>query len=512
MKRRKGINPALLGGILLVAAAVALVYAFTLYNPFAQHFEIQAAFKSSVNIKPGSPVRIAGVEVGEVSKVEPLRKGADAAIVTLDMKKAGRPVHKDARAKIRPRIFLEGNFYVELRPGSPSAPELGDGDMIPIQQTAVPVQLDQVLKALEKDTRADLREALAELFRSYSDDAGKSFNASLEFQPDAYRFSAQVNDALLGKNPSDLSDYIRDQGTVAAGLDRNPGQLKALISDFNRFAGALAREQGALQAAVAELPTTLRNATPALDALNAAFPDVRRLAVGAVPGVRSTGPALEALQPLVVQLRALVSRPELRGLSADLRSATPPLTRFARQTVPLLGELRQFASCASNVILPAGNDRIEDARFPANGPTHQEFFKVLTGLSGESRSFDANGQFFKVLGTGGVETLTLGSGVFGTAASPILGTNPPKANRRPPLRPDVPCETQEQPDLRTAVGRGPARVANDQNSPAAVKRTELAKQVALDEMAAQLKLEGKNIAPIDPTDATLDQITKAAGR
>lgn len=511
MKRRKGLNPALLGLILLVAAFVALTYAFTMYNPFAKNFEIKAAFKSSNNIKPGSPVRIAGVEVGEVSKVEPLRKGADAAIVTLNMKKEGRPVHKDARAKIRPRIFLEGNFYVELRPGSPSAPELGDGDMIPIQQTAIPVQLDQVLKALEKDTRADLREALAELFRAYSDDAGKSFNASLEFQPDAYRFSAVVNEAFLGKNPRDLSDYIRDQGTVAAGLDRDPGQLKALISDFNRFAGALAREQGALQAAVAELPQTLRAATPALDALNDAFPDVRRLAVGAVPGVRSTGPALDALQPLIVQLRRLVSTPELRGLTADLRAATPPLTRFARQTVPLLGELRQFSSCANNVVLPAGNDKIVDERFPANGSTHQEFFKVLTGLAGESRSFDANGQWFKVLGTGGVETFTLGGGALGAAASPILGTNPPKANRRPPLRPDVPCETQEPPDLRTTPGKGPARVNNDQSSPAAIERTELAKKVALKEMAAQLKLEGQEVKPVE-ADATLDQITKAAGR
>jgi phospholipid/cholesterol/gamma-HCH transport system substrate-binding protein len=511
MKRRDGINPALLGLILLAAAFVALTYAFTSYNPVAKHFEIKAAFKSSNNIKPGSPVRIAGVEVGKVSKVEPLHKGADAAVVTLDMKKSGRPVHKDARAKIRPRIFLEGNFYVELRPGSPSAPELGDGDMIPIQQTAIPVQLDQVLKALEKDTRADLREALAELFRAYSDDAGKSFNASLQFQPDAYRFSTTVNKALLGKDPHDLSDYIRDQGTVAAALDRNPGQLKSLITDFNRFAGALAREQGSLAAAVQELPQTLRAATPALDALNAAFPDVRRLAVGAVPGVRSTGPALEALQPLVVQLRGLVSQPELRGLTADLRASTPPLTRFARQTVPLLGELRQFSSCANTTVIPAGNDQVSDPNFPANGPSYQEFFKVLSGLAGESRSLDANGQFFKVLGTGGVETFTLGSGLLGAAGSPILGTNPPKAPRRPPLRPDVPCETQQQPDLRTIVGRGPARVANNQSSPAAVKRTELAKKVALKEMAAQLKLEGQEVRPVN-TDATLDQLRKAAGR
>ena len=36
----------------------------------------------------------------------------------------GLPIHADATAKIRPRIFLEGNFYVDLHPGTPSAPVL----------------------------------------------------------------------------------------------------------------------------------------------------------------------------------------------------------------------------------------------------------------------------------------------------------------------------------------------------------------------------------------------------
>ena len=42
----------------------------------------------------------------------------------------GLPLHTDATAKIRPRIFLEGNFFVDLKPGSPSAPKLDDGDTI----------------------------------------------------------------------------------------------------------------------------------------------------------------------------------------------------------------------------------------------------------------------------------------------------------------------------------------------------------------------------------------------
>ena len=51
----------------------------------------------------------------------------DAAVVVLEINEEGLPIHKDATAKIRPRIFLEGNFFVDLKPASPAAPVLDDG-------------------------------------------------------------------------------------------------------------------------------------------------------------------------------------------------------------------------------------------------------------------------------------------------------------------------------------------------------------------------------------------------
>ncbi len=63
--------------------------------------------------------------------------------------------------KVRPRIFLEGNFFVDVNPGSPSAPVVNDGDTIPVNQTSAPVQLGQVLETLQSDTREDLQILLA---------------------------------------------------------------------------------------------------------------------------------------------------------------------------------------------------------------------------------------------------------------------------------------------------------------------------------------------------------------
>ena len=69
--------------------------------------------------------------------------------VTMEIEDKALPLHEDAELKIRPRIFLEGNFFVDLQPGSPTAPELDDGGTIPMTQTAAPVQFGDLLAALQ---------------------------------------------------------------------------------------------------------------------------------------------------------------------------------------------------------------------------------------------------------------------------------------------------------------------------------------------------------------------------
>ena len=92
-------------------------------------------FENANNLKPNSPVRIAGVEVGKVKAVKAVESGDGAARVTMEIKDKALPMHADAQAHVRPRIFLEGNFFVDVQPGSPSAPELKDGGIIPVRQT-----------------------------------------------------------------------------------------------------------------------------------------------------------------------------------------------------------------------------------------------------------------------------------------------------------------------------------------------------------------------------------------
>ena len=510
-RRRGGMANQTVGLIALLVVAAGLYLGFTKAIPFQSHYEVKAAFRTSNNIRVGSPVRIAGVTVGKVVRTEPVGPKASGAYVVMRINENGRPLHKNARFKIRPRIFLEGNFFVDVSPGSPSAPELEDGDVIGATQTATPVQFDQVLRALDSDTRRNVRVTLDELAKAYDAGLAEAFNGSLADQAPAYKFTSIVNEALLGRRPRDLSSFIRDFGTTAAAVDQQPEQLKDLITGFNRTAAAFASRQQDLRDTVGELPRTLAASNPAFDELNATFPSVRRLASAARPGVRESRELIAATRPLVAQLRGLTSQGELRGLSRSLRAATPNLVSLAANTPPSLRQLRRLSACTLDTLVPWSEQTLPDQAFPATGPVFQEGVKWLPGIGGESRSFDANNQWFKVLGSGGLETFQVGEGVFGTATFPILGTNPPKQTARPPIRYDQPCEDQDEPNLATRPGAPPQKVAIDRTDPRVLEREAKALEVMKLQMGEDLRKLGLGDKLLD-RDATLADLRAIAAK
>ena len=452
---KRGIAPIPAAIIVLVVALAGTWLAVKKELPFRSHFEVDAVVRTANQLRSGSEVRIAGVNVGKVTGVEAIGDGRQAARITLRITERGRPIHEDATLKIRPRILLEGNFFVDLKPGSPSAPVLDDGETIPINQTAGPVQLDQVLGTFRADTRKDLQGLLHELNSGLSDGGAQAVNRTIPYWEPAYRGTAVVNQAMLGVMEHDLSGYLDGAGRVSEGLDRNARQLQSLIGDLRITAAAFARRDSQLERALVELPRTLRAGRPALAAVNRALPSVRRFTADLRPGVRTAGSALDAQIPFLRELRALLSEPETRGLVADLRPTVPALAALNKATLPLLEQVRAASSCQNEVILPWTLDTVPDKDFPSIGPVYQEQVKPLVGLAGESRTFDANGQWFRVALNAGQYATPAGSNRFLLSDRPILGANPPKPAGRPPLRPEVMCETQKKPDLRTNPARMP---------------------------------------------------------
>ena len=503
-RRDRRVPNVVVGAIVVAVVAIGSVFAFTKQLPFGDRYEVQAVFTTAQNIRPTSPVRIAGVEVGEVTGVRPLRSsdaelaaaldedgaqaaavsgndGQQAAVVTMALDEDARPIKEDATFQLRPRLFLEGNLFVDLKPGSPGAPEAPDGHTFPLEQSSVSVQLDQVLTTLQADVREDLQVFLDEFGSALSDHGGaEGFRELYRSSGGSYRSTAQVNEALLGTEPHDLSGVIRNFDRVADGLSRNEEQLKDLVTNFRVFAGSFAAESAALERGVEALPETLEAARPAFRNLNAAFPPLRAFAREALPGVRSAAPTLDAATPFMREARLLASKRELRGLTRDLRPAVPRLAKLSRKTLPFLDESRALASCFNEVVIPWSHDKVSVSPDPlgtyphdAAGTVAEETGYGLVGIAGESRSGDANGQYIRVGAGGGGNTVVTppppgeDDQFVGVVPYDIQGSAPNIFDSaKTPFRPGEPCERQEPPDLRSSLGPAPEQETVTTSSPA----------------------------------------------
>ncbi len=483
--RRRGMSPTVAGAIVVVLLVVAIYAAFTKRNPLHHGFQLKAVFASAVNIGKNSPVRIAGINVGTVQGIG-LYPGTHVAVVTMSLDNGALPIHADATLKIRPRIFLEGNFFVDMTPGSPSAPVLHSGATIPITQTADPVQLDQVLSALNSDTRSELQALLASYgtalthvptpAEDVSQDpivrgktAAQALNDAARRSPRSLRDSTIVSQALSGQEPHDVSLLVASLGKVTGALGQSESDLQGLISNFDVTLQAFAVQSAALNSAVAQLPGALTTADRAFAALDASFPNTRAFALALIPAAEETPATIAAALPWIKQARVLVSPAELGNLSKQLVALAPPLAQLTpAQTTFANEELGPVSRCFARVLIPAGNVPLQDGSASTGAPNYQELFYALVGLNSAGSNFTGNGPFLRALAGGGGTYFNSGPlSVFGTndppggygevrTVLPPQGTSPANPGVEPPLKPNVPCDTQQLPDFNGPAAHGPA--------------------------------------------------------
>jgi ABC-type transporter Mla subunit MlaD len=478
-KDRRGANPLTVGLLVLVLAGIVTYFGFTKHVPFTHGFRVKAVFVNANNVRPNSPVRIAGVNIGKVKKVTAYKGGdGNMSLVTMEIDKAGLPIHKDATMKIRPRIFLEGNEFVDLSPGTPSAPTIEDGDTIPSTQTAAPVQFDQVLTALQSDTREDLKQLLEGYGTALTyeptaaDDVGqdpdvkgesaaRSLNDSIKYAPGALKNASIVNQAFLGLQQHDLSGLVDNTGKVTKALSTNEQSLKDFVTNFNTTLGTLASEQGNLKRTIAQLGPTLEHADSALTHLNASFPNTRAFAKEILPGVRETPATIDAAEPWIAQARKLVSPAELGGLTKELRPTTVDLAKLVDGSLTALPQADLVSQCVTHTILPTGDVKIQDGQFTTNEENYKEFWYAMVGLAGESQNFDGNGHYVRFAVGGGSQTISTGKyggstgeKLYGRVNDPPLGTRPAFPGKRQPYNHTAKCKDQKLPDLNGAKTGG----------------------------------------------------------
>jgi virulence factor Mce-like protein len=480
--------------IAILIVTVGPYLAFTKHIPFTGHgYTLNAVFRNSANISLNSPVRVAGVNVGKVISVG---RDGNASKVTFTVSDAGRPIAADAFAQIRPRIFLEGNFFIDLDPGSPSAPKLSSGSTIPITHTSTAVQFDEILTSLQAPVRADL----GRLLQGYgtalthqptaAEDATQDplvkgvtgaggLNLALLYGGPAGSSSAQVTNAFLGTEPHDLSRLVAGAGKTFSALSANQRKLESLVVNWNTFTGALAAQSSNLAATVHELGPTLKTAHASFASLNAALPPLRTWAREFTPAVAELPALIRAGEPWLAQVKPLLGGTEGGGIAKMLAPTSEGFAQAAKYGLNAISQTNLLSLCTSRTLVPTGNQVITD-QFNTGQPNYKDFFYDTANLASESQNFDGNGPFISVLGGGGPTLVSTPNPtgnpptkdspnsdqvLFANAVADPIGTQPVVAAlgkknadgnpvlNGPPKKPGAKCYKQPVPDLN-AFGVG----------------------------------------------------------
>ena len=372
-------------------------------------YKVRAIFDNAFSIIEGEDVRVAGVNVGKIEKLDVTKDNRAAVTMTID-EPGFQDFRSDAKCTIRPQSLI-GEKYVECslteprRPGE-SAPaalakipegEPGAGErLLPVERTSKPVDVDLINNVMRLPQRQRLAIILNELGAAVGG-RGKELNETIRRANPALGATNEVLE-LIGRQNKVLRKLATDSDTVLAPLARDRDRVASFIVNANEVSQATAERRADLEANFERLPKFLGELrptmqrlgglsdqmTPVLGDLQAAAPDVNRLfrelgpfSQAAIPAITSLGdaaelgrPALVASKPIIDDLRKLTdqARPlarDLRGLTVSLRETgfTERLMDYLFYQVAAINGFDQFGhylraglivnTCASYALEPA---------------------------------------------------------------------------------------------------------------------------------------------------------------
>ena len=289
--------------------------------------QIYAEFSNAQAVTPGQgqTVNVAGVKVGEIGQVR-LENGV--AVVRMDLTSDDLgPVYRNAHLLLRPKTGLN-DMSIALDPGTPDStlPERGvlsDGDHIPVWNTLPNVNSDEVLSALDADTRNYLATVAAAGGRGLKG-RGPDLRAMIAASQPTFARTARVTRALSDRRRkvARLVTNLRLLARATASKDR---ELASLVTGSRASFETIAGREGELAQAVDRLPG-------ALGATNRALTATRGLSLDLEPALTALRPTVRGLAPALVDVRPL-----LRDATPIVRDDLRPLVREAQ---PLLRDLR----------------------------------------------------------------------------------------------------------------------------------------------------------------------------
>lgn len=251
-------------GLLILGSLGLIVYSSVLVTGWqpglSDAYEISVTFDDAAGLLTGTPVQVAGIKVGQVSRVELV---AGRARVVMEIFGQYR-IHADARATIK-SLGILGDKYISLELGTPTQEVLKDGDTIVL--VGVGSDLDSLVEGVAVILN-DVQQVTAALRDALGSDQGKerlesifeeiavttrnlsritevtnarietiigglsSFSASLE------RIGAN-NEQNINETLANLAAFSRDMKEI---FGQNREALNSIITNLERFSSALGED------------------------------------------------------------------------------------------------------------------------------------------------------------------------------------------------------------------------------------------------------------------------------
>ncbi len=364
---------------------------FPLLDEEPKRLAVELSDAQAVQPGQGQSVRVAGIQVGQISDVQ-VEDGV--AVVEVEIEKEYDDlIRRDATALLRPKTALK-DMFLEVDPGTGEV--LPEDGRIPVANTLPDVDPDEIYSALDGDTRPYLKLLVAGAGKGLRG-RGEDLAATLRRLEPVHRDLARVTRATASRRQA-LKRLIHNYSLLIGELGRRPGDLRRLVSASRAVFDALAGEEANIEESVALLPGALEASARTLGKVET-FAEVAR-------------PALESLRPVVRELPATnaavtpflqdtepVIKNELRPFARiaqpwtdDLRLAARGTAKAAPDLTTSLAELNRFVNMGA--FNPGGAQGLGGLSIPEQRARQEGFLYWLawTAQNGVSLFSSADGQ------------------------------------------------------------------------------------------------------------------------
>ncbi len=331
-------DPVLIGAVTTLALLVAvfLSYNANLGLPFVPSQELKVDLPDGSDLVIGNDVREGGYRIGVISDMRPARfaNGQLGARLTLKLSQAYGQVPIDSRATVYSKSVL-GLKYLDLVKGS-SKRMFGDGATMPVAQTRLPVQIDQVFNMFDAPTRTAIQRDLVGFGDTFAS-RGSAFNDTVASLPELLLHLRPVAQ-YLSSPPAQLTRFFTSLDRFMRVVAPVASVNAQLFTDMATTFAAISNSPRALESTIAKSPSTLSVSTTSLRVQQPFLTDFATLGRGLVPASAALRASLPDINPAIeVGTRVLGRTPPLNSRLQGVMGALKHLARAPGTNVALNG-------------------------------------------------------------------------------------------------------------------------------------------------------------------------------